>query len=210
MSGTKKLDNAYVCSQAGENAFSKIPAAKTIIHNGKTYYVHHKYDNYAGSEDGYVINLKRLIPSKGHLHPTGYYSWNFSRTNKERKHYHVHRFIWETFNQQTIENDMQINHINFNKEDNSIVNLELVTRQENMIHAGKARRGQTPSEPQNVDMKSSIFFQHDIYKNYSANKDGQIYIMKTKRYSIGNAQPTGYRTIGLTQPGLPNKNISVH
>ena len=34
-----RVDKAYVCSQAGENASSQIPATKTFIHNEKTYYV---------------------------------------------------------------------------------------------------------------------------------------------------------------------------
>ena len=210
MSGTKKSDNTYVDFPAGENSSEQIPAINNVIHDGKTYYIHHKYDNYGCSTDGYIINLKRMNPSKGHFNSTGYYSWSFSGKNKEKKCYHVHRFVWETFNQQTIEKDMQINHINFNKQDNSINNLELVTRQENMVHAGKVRRGKTPSKPQNIETKSKIFFQHDIYKNFSANKDGQIYNMKTKRYSIGNKHPTGYRSIGLSQPGLPQKTIHVH
>ena len=73
MSGTKKSENAYVDSSAGENSSESNPAAKTIIHNGKTYFCHPIYINYAGSEDGYIINLKRLIPRKGLLNSTGYF-----------------------------------------------------------------------------------------------------------------------------------------
>ena len=206
MSGTKKSDNEFVNFPVGENSSTQIMATNTFIHNGKTYYVHHKYDNYGCSTDGHIINRKRLEPTKGYLNSTGYYSWSFSGKNKEKRSYHVHQFIWETLNQQTIEKDMQINHIYFNKQDNSIDNLELVTRQQNMIHAGKERRGKTPSKPQNIDTTDKIFYQHDIYKNYSANKAGQIYNKKTKRYSIGQKHSTGYRMIGLSQPGLPQKN----
>ena len=49
------------------------PTAKTIIHNEKVYYIHPIYTNYAASKDGYIINLKRLIPRKGRLHSTGYF-----------------------------------------------------------------------------------------------------------------------------------------
>ena len=210
MSGTKKSDNANMNFSASENSSTQILASNTVFHEGKTYFIHHKYDNYAASTDGHIINCKRLEPTKGYLNTTGYYSWSFSGKNKEKRSYHVHCFIWETFNQQTIEKDMEINHINFNKQDNCIKNLELVTRQQNMIHAGKARRGETRSKPQNIDTTDKIFYQHDIYTNYSANKTGQIYNMKTKRYSIGNKQSTGYRMIALSQPGLPPKTIFIH
>ena len=210
MSGTKKIENANMNFSVGENSLTQIPATNTIFHDGKIYYIHHKYDNYGCTTDGHIINRKRLEPTKGYLNSTGYYSWSFSGKSKEKRSYHVHQFIWETFNQQTIDKDMEINHINFNKQDNSIDNLELVTRQQNMIHAAKARRGQTRSKPQNVQTTDKIFYQHDIYTNFSANKDGEIYNMKTKRYSIGQKISTGSRIIGLSQLGLPQKTIFIH
>ena len=54
-----RVDKAYVCSQAGENASSQIPATNTVIYDGKTYYCHPIYHNYAASKDGYIINRKR-------------------------------------------------------------------------------------------------------------------------------------------------------
>ena len=46
-----------------------------------------------------------------------------------------HRIIWETYHQMEIPPGMEINHINGIKHDNRIVNLELVTPQENKRHA---------------------------------------------------------------------------
>ena len=78
------------------------------------------------------------------------------------------------------EDGYQIHHINCNKQDNSIENLELVTRQENMQYEGFRRKGRKNKSPQNVPMKHSMFYQHPIYTNCSANEMGQIYNEKNK------------------------------
>ena len=138
MSGTKKSDNTYVDFPAGENSSEQIPAINTVIHDGKTYYIHHKYDNYGASKDGHIINRKRLITRKGRLHLTGYLQTTVHNKNSGKK-YQSHRFIWESIKQQIFPVGYEIHHINNDKQDNSIDNLELVTRQQNMIYDGKIR-----------------------------------------------------------------------
>ena len=187
MSGTKKSDNANMNFSAGENSFTQIPAINTVFHDGKTYFIHHKYDNYAASTDGYIINRKRLIPSKGRLQLNGYLQTTV-HSNGKKKNFTTHRFIWEAVNQQIIPEDYQIHHINNDKQDNCIKNLELVTRQQNMIYEGKNRLGKKISKKQNVPIKCERFYYHQIYTNFGANKYGQIYNKKTKRVSIGNLQ----------------------
>ena len=203
-------DKAYMCSQAGENSSEQIPAINTVIHDGKTYYIHHKYDNYGCSTDGYIINCKRLVPRKGRLNLTGYLVTTVRSDDCKIKIYKSHRFIWESINQQIIPDGYQIHHINNNKQDNSIENLELVTRQENMIYANNEGCGKTISKKQNVEIKCNMFYYHNIYTNYGANKYGQIYNKKTKRCSIGNLQLNGYLNITLTQIGVLKKTVYVH
>lgn len=56
--------------------------------------------------------------------------------NKKRKTYKVHRLVAENF----IENPneyKEVNHINGNKKNNTVNNLEWCTRKQNMIHAGE-------------------------------------------------------------------------
>ena len=130
MSGTKKSDNEYVDFPASENSSTQIPATNTLIHDGKTYFIHPLYANYAASKDGYIINRKRLKARKGQMMASGYFNLNMNN----KKCYTSHRFVYEAVNQLIIPPGMQINHINSNRQDNRSENLELVTPSENMKH----------------------------------------------------------------------------
>ena len=161
MSGTKKSDNAYVDFPASENSSTQILASNTVIHNEKTYYIHPIYNNYGCSTDGYIINCKRLVPRKGNLQFNGYLCTSVYNQNG-KKTYLSHRFIWEAVNQQLIPDGYQIHHINNDKQDNSTDNLELVTRQKNILYANNERCGKKNQSPQNVSIKCEKFFYHHI------------------------------------------------
>ena len=204
MSEKIKIRENVLDSSAGEKS-----VANTVIHNeGKKYFIHHKYDNYGSSKDGYIINRKRLIPRKGILHLTGYLQTTV-RNQNGIKNFYVHRFVYECFNG-PISDGMQINHKDSNKQNNCIDNLELVTRQQNMIYKGKIRLGKQKSKKQNVPTKCEKFHYHHIFTNFGANKFGQIYNKKTKRVSIGIKKFDGYFNITLSQIGLQRKTIDVH
>jgi hypothetical protein len=51
-------------------------------------------------------------------------------------HKRVHRCVWEAFNGR-IPDRLEINHINLDREDNRIENLELLTHRDNVNHAHK-------------------------------------------------------------------------
>ena len=55
-----------------------------------------------------------------------------------QKNFKVHRFIWECFNG-VIPEGKEIDHINNNKEDNQLCNLQLVTHQQNCKKSAKDR-----------------------------------------------------------------------
>ena len=95
----EKSENAKMDSQAGENSSMSNPAAETINHNEKVYYVHPIYNNYAASEDGYIINRKKLISKRGYLKQNGYFQiWVTSKNGKRNKCY-SHRMVFEAINQ---------------------------------------------------------------------------------------------------------------
>lgn len=65
----------------------------------------------------------------------GYFTLSLKKDGK-RKHHKVHRLVAESF----LENHEEkrcVNHIDGNKENNCVDNLEWVTHSENMIHASK-------------------------------------------------------------------------
>ena len=206
----QKSENQLLNSSAGENSSTKILASNTVFYEGKTYHIHPIYHNYAASKDGYIINRKRLKARKGRLHLTGYLQTSVRSDDCKIKIYKSHRFIWEAIKQKIIPEDYQIHHVNCDKQDNSIENLELVTPQQNMQYDAIRRKGKKHKSTQNVPMKCEVFHWHQIYTNFGANKYGQIYNKKTKRVSIGNLQSTGYMRITLSQIGLPKKHFYVH
>ena len=97
-------------------------------HNDKTYFIHPTFQNFGASVDGYIINRKRLEPRKGYLSENGYYIISPGRNNTCP----AHRFVYEAVNQTHIPPGLQINHIDSNRQNNSILNLELVTASENI------------------------------------------------------------------------------
>ena len=62
-----------------------------------------------------------------------------------KKNYYIHRLVYEC-HYGPIPDKMQINHIDSNRQNNCINNLELVTQSENMKHAFKAKKYKTKIE----------------------------------------------------------------
>lgn len=70
---------------------------------------------------------------------SGYISATFSKY-RTPKNYLVHRLVWESFNNVRLEKGEQINHIDKNKHNNSISNLERVSQSQNVRHFQKGKR----------------------------------------------------------------------
>ena len=112
------------------------------------------------------------------LNSTGYFQTAVYSDDGKKKLFESHRFIWEAINQQIIPHGYQIHHVNNDKQDNSIVNLELVTPKQNMIYKGNECKGMKYKPKQNVEIKCEKFYYHQIYTNFGANKYGQIFNKK--------------------------------
>lgn len=103
------------------------------------YYTHPIYDLYAGSKNGNIINIIKQIPNKGNKQRNGYSNISVRKHGQSGvKGYLVHRFIYECFNG-IIPDGKVIDHINNNKEDNRLCNLQLMTQQQNCNKTAKYR-----------------------------------------------------------------------
>ena len=98
---------------------------------------HPIYKNYGAKEDGTILNLKtmrRLKPWTAH----GYLKFHACKNGK-RKPYQVHRFVFECF-RGDIPPELQVDHIDNDKQNNCIDNLQLLTPAANSQKAPVGKR----------------------------------------------------------------------
>lgn len=91
------------------------------------------YENYFITEQGEVINSKTGRTLKPSLGANGYYRVNL-RKNGKTKTVYIHRLVAETFIPNP-NNYNEVNHIDENKANNAIENLEWVSHKANINHA---------------------------------------------------------------------------
>jgi hypothetical protein len=88
-------------------------------------------DYYTVDTDTGVIIGKRGRPLRGSVSRDGYH---YIQSGRFRRKLFWHRVVWCSVNG-PVPPGMEINHINGIKSDNRLVNLECVTRQQNVLHA---------------------------------------------------------------------------
>ena len=105
----------------------------------RVYFVHPVYDLYAADCDGNIINIIKRVPYRANKKNNGYLKCIVRKHGQPGvKGYHVHRFIWESFNG-LIPDGKEINHIDGNKKNNKLQNLQLLTHQQNCKKSAKDR-----------------------------------------------------------------------
>lgn len=95
-------------------------------------------DQYKVSDRGRV----RLKADNSIVTPTnfsGYGQITMTRNNGLKKQVFVHRLVAQTFIPNP-DNKRQVNHINFDRHDNRVENLEWITQSDNLAHALKRRK----------------------------------------------------------------------
>ena len=93
------------------------------------------YENYSITEDGKVWSHFKNKFIKPHINNRGYLCIRLHNKEKSLKT-SIHRLVAIAY-VKNIYNKSQVNHINGNKSDNRIENLEWVTHEENQLHAYK-------------------------------------------------------------------------
>ena len=164
----------------------------TITINECIYYVHPFYDLYAGSKDGNVINIIKQAPNKGNKKHNGYFKVNVRKhAQPGQKSYEVHCFIWECLNGLIPEGKV-IDHINNDKEDNRLSNLQLLTQQHTTIN-------------------ECVYNVHPIYDLYAGSEVGNIIHIIKKVTNKGNNQHNSYLNICVRKHGQSGvKGFQVH
>ena len=93
-------------------------------------YIHPIYSHYSASKNGQILSKNRKkILKFGTNCDTGYKYFTLCEGNI-LKSYFVSRFVYECF-KGNIPDDKEVDHIDNNKENNSIKNLQLLTHKEN-------------------------------------------------------------------------------
>lgn len=91
-------------------------------------------ENYSINENGEVKNNKTNKLLKQSQHKNGYMSVSIKITNGSYKQYYVHRLVAETF-LLNLDNLTDVNHKDYNKQNNSVENLEWCSRSDNLKHS---------------------------------------------------------------------------
>jgi len=88
------------------------------------------FSNYEIGEDGSIFSKHYHRLFKGTVQSNGYLQVKMMCKDGIRRHFGIHRVIWYYFNGD-IPEDLQVNHIDENKLNNSIGNLNLLTPPDN-------------------------------------------------------------------------------
>lgn len=100
-----------------------------LVYNKTKFFPHPFYRDYYSSKEGEIYSKKSNKILKLQKRPKGYLFFTISNKS-EIKQYSVHRYVYECF-YGIIPKDKQIDHIDNNKINNNINNLQLLSQKEN-------------------------------------------------------------------------------
>ena len=136
---------------------------------------------YTIDEDGNIFDVANNRYKRCYVNAKGYLFCSF-RINGRAKTRFVHRLVLMTFNPVEGMENLQVNHIDGNKQNNNISNLEWCTQSENILHAyrldlmsveGTRNPACKLSENQVIEIADLILEGHtiaDIRKGYNVSK----------------------------------------
>ena len=98
------------------------------------------YSNYEIYDGGRIWSYKRSKFLKPSTLPNGYQKVTLTDNEGKQKNYYLHRVVWESVTGEPIPSNMQINHIDDNKENNARSNLELLSPKKNCNYGSRNSR----------------------------------------------------------------------
>ena len=103
---------------------------KIIIENC-SYKTHPIFTLYAASRDGKIIHLIKQIPQIGTENDNGYFMLSVRKFDElKQKTVLVHKLVWETYNGEILAGK-EIDHIDDDKKNNKLDNLQLLNHSAN-------------------------------------------------------------------------------
>lgn len=128
------------------------------------------YPGYKVTKDGLVIGKRGQI-IKGHIDRCGYREVLLSYCPDFQKQVLVHRLVLSTFSPIENMDKYDVNHINGDKLDNRLENLEWCTRSENVLHS---YRNGLQSRVTNPHGTFRVLTKEDIQKIFELHSKGYI------------------------------------
>ena len=131
-------------------------------------------NNYTIGRGGTIYNLKSKKYMTHNVCRNGYHRVHLT-LNGKRKAFSVHRLVALKFNSNNYFNGAEINHIDGDKSNNAVENLEWVTHKENINHAVKdlgVKLGTQKGKLRNKMIKelSKKFTQHEIAEVFNCSQ----------------------------------------
>ena len=161
-----------------------------VVFDGKKYYKHQVFSNYAANKNGEIINVKTGKNIRMVNNGNGYLFFAiFNKKLEKRKNYYQHRFVYEVF-KGTIPKCLEVDHRNSIRNDNRIKNLQLLTPTQNKqkssnkpiistcINTGKEKRFisiKEASEEKNIFASNISAICKGKNKTATSKKDGKKY-----------------------------------
>jgi hypothetical protein len=175
-----------------------------------TKYLISTYGNVKNTETNYVLepNYKSGYPTVLITHQ------NISKT------YKVHKLVGKTF-LDNYDDKMVINHIDGDKTNPKLSNLECITQSENVKHAYETglynpinssviNNCESYDENNNIEYDETTFKEIPGYPNYNATYDGKIYNNKICKFMVLQKTHEGYFRISIRDGDGKQNKFLVH
>ena len=150
-------------------------------------------DYYTITSDGLIYSDNSGLMKTRNRAGTNYQIINLSKLDGSKRTFRVHRLVMMAFNPVENMDELEVNHIDGNKKNNKLENLEWCTASENQIHAfktglNKSRRGEESnfSKLTNDDVKKVFelrekgFLQREIAEIVGCTKSNISCILRGK------------------------------